>query len=104
MPVVRITLVEGYDDATRQRLAMRMTDAVRATIAAPLDGITVAIEEVKPTSYMRGRVARVPGKPQMSPTETVRAFLEAMEARDLEKARSFLSDTFQMVFPGALLV
>ena len=46
MPVVRLTLIDGYDDATRTRLAQRLTDAIRTTIAAPLDGITVAIEDL----------------------------------------------------------
>lgn len=40
----------------------------------------------------------------MSPTpsaaETVRAFLTAMEERDMDKARSFLADGFVMTFPG----
>ena len=31
----------------------------------------------------------------------VRAFLAAMEARDLEAARSFLAPGFEMIFPGA---
>lgn len=100
MPVVRMTVIEGYDDATRQRLARRLTDAVRSTIAAPLDGITIAIEEVKPASYMRGRVARTPGSPLPPPGDLVRAFLGAMEARDLDKARTFLADGFAMTFPG----
>ena len=100
MPVVRLTLIEGYDEETRTRLAQRLTDAVRSTIAAPLEGITVAIEEVKPASYMRGRVSRVPGKPLPAPVETVKAFLSAMEARDLDAAKSFLADDFRMTFPG----
>ena len=100
MPVVRLTLMEGYDDATRTRLAQHLTDAVRTTIAAPLDGITIVIDEVKPASYMRGRVSRTPGKPLASATETVRSFLSAMEARDLATARSFLAADFRMLFPG----
>lgn len=100
MPVVRLTLIEGYDDEVRTRLAQRLTDAVRSTIAAPLEGITVAIEEVKPTGYMRGRVPRTPGKPLPGPTETVRAFLRAMEARDLARARTFLAEGFRMEFSG----
>ena len=100
MPVIRATLIEGYDEDTLRRLAGRLTDAVRATIAAPLDGITVAIEEVRPAAYMRGRVARTPGAPLASPAETVRAFLDAMEARDLDRARGFLADGFSMTFPG----
>lgn len=100
MPIIRTTLIEGYDDQTRTQLAERLTDAVRATIAAPLDGITVVIEEVKPTGYMRGRVARTPGEPLPSPKEIVRAFLTAMKERDLQRARTFLADGFTMTFPG----
>jgi phenylpyruvate tautomerase PptA (4-oxalocrotonate tautomerase family) len=100
MPVVRLTLIDGYDDATRTRLAQRLTDAIRTTIAAPLDGITVAIEEVKPTGYMRGRVQRTPGKPLPSPSDLVRSFLAAMEARDLTLAETYLAEKFNMVFPG----
>ena len=54
MPIVRVTMIEGYGDEVRQRLALRLTDTVRGTIAAPADGVTVAIEEVKPSNYMRG--------------------------------------------------
>ena len=100
MPVIRMTLIEGYDHETRRALATRLTDAVRVTIDAPLDGITVVIEEVQPTSYMRGRVSRAPGMPLRSPSATVRAFLAAMEARDLDRARGFLADGFAMTFPG----
>jgi len=101
MPVIRTTLIEGYDDATKKRLAERLTDAVRATVAAPLDGITVILEEVKPSAYMRGRIARTPGEPTASGADIVREFLAAMEARDLETARGFLADDFAMTFPGS---
>lgn len=37
----------------------------------------------------------------MNPSELVRAFLEAMERRDLAAARAFLADDFAMLFPGA---
>jgi ketosteroid isomerase-like protein len=36
----------------------------------------------------------------MIPTELVRAFLDAMERRDLAAARAFLADDFAMLFPG----
>ena len=36
----------------------------------------------------------------MNPSELVRAFLEAMERRDLAAARAFLADDFTMLFPG----
>ncbi len=100
MPIVRVTLIEGYDDATRTRIATRLTDAVRSAIAAPLDGIAVEIVEVKPTGYMRGRKSRTPGIPLPAPAEIVRAYLAAMEARDLPAARDFLAEGFEMTFPG----
>jgi hypothetical protein len=34
--------------------------------------------------------------------ETVRAFLDAMEARDLDRARGFLGAGFTMTFPGGV--
>lgn len=36
----------------------------------------------------------------MSPEQTVRAYLDAMERRDLAAAKSFLAPGFFMVFPG----
>ncbi|MHA1536667.1 MAG: nuclear transport factor 2 family protein [Alphaproteobacteria bacterium] len=100
MPVVSITLIEGYADDVKTGLAERLTDAVRASIAAPLDGITVQINEVTPSGYMRGRVARKPGAPVPDAGQVVRDFLAAMEARELKKAQSMLADGFAMVFPG----
>ncbi len=55
---------------------------------------------VKPSNYMREGASRTPGRPVASATETVRAFLAAMEARDLDDARAFLAEDFQMTFPG----
>ncbi|MEM1046099.1 MAG: tautomerase family protein [Pseudomonadota bacterium] len=100
MPVIKVTLIEGYDDATRIRIAERLTDAVRSVIAAPLDGVTVAIEEVASAGYMRGRTSKVPGAPLPDPETLVRNFLTAMARRDLEAARRFLDKDFTMTFPG----
>ena len=36
----------------------------------------------------------------MSPEQTVRAYLDAMERRDLATAKSFLAPGFYMLFPG----
>lgn len=106
MPVVTATLIEGYDEDTRTKLCENLTNAVRATIAAPPDGITIIINEVPAANYMRGGVGRTPGKPLPGPAETtaadtVRAFLDAMERRELETAKGFLADGFTMLFPGA---
>lgn len=64
MPVVTVTLMDGYDATTRAQLCARLTDAVTATIAAPLDGVTVIINEVPAANYMRGRQQRIPGAAQ----------------------------------------
>lgn len=102
MPVVRVTLIEGYPAETRRLLGERLTAAVRGTMAAPLEGITVAIEEVRPDNYMRGGTSRVPGAPSPDPQALVRGFLEAMEARDLARASEFLAEGFVMTFPGGV--
>lgn len=100
MPFVQVILIAGYADEIKRRLSARLTDAVAATIAAPLDAITVAISEVAPSAYMRGRAARAPGAPRPSGEEIVRQFLAAMEERNLDRARTFLADGFEMEFPG----
>jgi hypothetical protein len=38
-----------------------------------------------------------------SPSDFVRKFLATMEARDLDKAQTFLTDGFQMTFPGGVV-
>ncbi len=100
MPVITVTLIEGYDAATRRNFAERLTDAARAAIGASLDGITVVINEVPAENYMRGRTGRMPGAPPPSPVSVVRDYLAAMERRDLEAAAAFLADGFTMTFPG----
>jgi len=100
MPVMTITLIEGYDAATRAVLEKRLTDAVRATIGAPPDGITVLVHEVPAENYMRGGRHRTPGPPAASAEAVVRAFLAAMEARDLATAEGYLAEEFSMLFPG----
>lgn len=100
MPIVTVTLIEGYDEETRAGLAERLTDAVRMAIGAPLDGITVVLNEAPAANYMRARRRRTPGHPPRSPAQIVRDYLGAMEARDLEAARGFLAEGFTMTFPG----
>ena len=100
MPVITVTLIEGYSPEVRRRFEERLTDAARVTIGAPFEGITIVINEVPAANYMRGRTARIPGTPPLQPAELVLGFLAAMEARDLDKARGFLADGFTMTFPG----
>lgn len=100
MPVIKVTLIEGYDAETIATLSRRMTDAVRATIAAPPDGITVIAEEVPPTNYMRGGRSRTPGAPVPGAAAVVQDYLAAMEARELDRAKGHLHEDFSMTFPS----
>ena len=101
MPVITVTLIEGYDAATRRRLSERLTDAAMAVIAAPVEGVTVIINEVAPASYMRGRTAKVPGPAPTPPAEVCLAFLDAVGRRDFDAAAALTGDDFTMTFPGA---
>ncbi|MFK7944481.1 MAG: tautomerase family protein, partial [Paracoccaceae bacterium] len=100
MPVIQVTLIEGYSAAARQRLCERLTDAAMATIQAPAEAVTVFINEVAPAAYMRGRTPKTPGAAVPPPAELSLDFLQALEARDLDRARELIADEFQMTFPG----
>lgn len=92
MPVIRVMMIKGYAEDVRRRLGQVLTDAVRRVIAAPADGIIVAIEEVEPSNYLRGRVNRNPGPAVPDPVDVVRSFLMALEAGDEATAETFLAD------------
>jgi phenylpyruvate tautomerase PptA (4-oxalocrotonate tautomerase family) len=101
MPYIQVTLIQGYSDTARLRMSERITRAVRGTIAAPLDGTVVAINEVAPSSWMRGgKSFRSPGPEMADAAQLVRDFLTAMQDRDLGLAQSFLAPDFVMEFPG----
>lgn len=100
MPVVTVDLIEGYDAETKARLGRALTDAVLGVVAAPPEAVIVLMNDHAPDSYMRGGRARRPGDPRPDPTALVRAFLDAMGARDLDRARAMLAPGFAMTFPG----
>ena len=100
MPLINCTLIKGYDSEVRQRLAERVSDAACSSIGAAADFVTVTISEVDSDNYMRGRTKRVPASAPRPAEEIVRSFLVSLEARDLEAARSHLSEDFTMTFPG----
>ncbi|KAA0012928.1 tautomerase [Billgrantia pellis] len=108
MPVIQVSLIRGYSTELKQRLCAHLTDAVRRSIAADPEGVTVLLHEVEPDAYMRGGRPRMPGKaataeiPGTVPEEVVRGFLDAMEVRDLSRAESWLDAGFSMVFPGGV--
>lgn len=100
MPMIECTLIKGYDKPTRQLLAERVTDAACATIGAHPDLVIVTVKEVDGENYMRGRINRNPAPAPTHPEGIVKSFLAAMERRDMDEATSYLSDAFEMTFPG----
>jgi len=100
MPVIECHVIEGYSDADKTRLGQALTDAVRIVVPAPPDAVTVMIHEMRDADYMRGRQHRAPAPALPDPSEVVRAFLAAMEARNLDAAGAMLGAGFTMTFPG----
>ncbi|MEM7643117.1 MAG: tautomerase family protein [Pseudomonadota bacterium] len=100
MPIVQVHVVEGYDDKAKARLGQAVTDAVRFVVPAAPDLVTVMINEMPVAHYYRGGTRRSPAPVRPDPKEIVRAFLTAVEARDLGKAQARLGDGFTMRFPG----
>ncbi|MEM7566947.1 MAG: nuclear transport factor 2 family protein [Pseudomonadota bacterium] len=102
MPVVIVQLIEGYAPEDKARLCESLTDAFRLVVPAPVEGVTVMLNEVAPGAYMRGREAKEPAPATPDPVALVKDFLAAMEARDLDTARGHLGDGFAMTFPGGV--
>ncbi|WP_394691815.1 nuclear transport factor 2 family protein [Hoeflea sp.] len=101
MPVIEAHVLEGYSEEERQRLARALTDAACLVIPAAPDAVTVMIRENPKANYMRGGKTRAPAPARPDPCEQIRAYLAAMEARDMHTARSMLADGFVMNFPAA---
>lgn len=99
MPVTQITLLPGYPPEVRERLVNHVSAAVRSVIASPEAGTTTFVQEA--ATYRRdGRVFTEGRQAHPPAAALVRAFLEAMHARELERARGFLAPGFEMCFPG----
>jgi hypothetical protein len=99
MPVTQITLLPGYGEDIRARLVDRVSAAVRSVIASAEAGTTTYVQEA--ATYRRdGRVFSGGGAARPVASDVVRAFLQAMQSRDLTLARSFLAPSFSMCFPG----
>jgi phenylpyruvate tautomerase PptA (4-oxalocrotonate tautomerase family) len=100
MPVIQISVMEGYDDDAKGRICAALSDAVRLVVPAPAEAVTVLVQEVAPAGYMRGREHRQPAPALPDPGQVVRDYLAAMEAREIERARAMLAPGFTMVFPA----
>jgi 4-oxalocrotonate tautomerase len=53
MPLIQVNLAAGRTDEQKRALLSAITEAVRTSIAAPLDSIRVWIAEFEPTEYMQ---------------------------------------------------
>lgn len=101
MPMIQVNILSGYSDETKRRMCEELTKTVSGVVGADPEGITVWIHEVGSSAYTRAGRSRQPGTaPQRHPCELVRDYLEAMEGRNLDKARGFLNESFIMTFPG----
>lgn len=106
MPIVRIDLPPGRDDAAKARLARAVTAAILAVIDAPPEAVTVTIRDLPREGEGEDGApggappAAAPVRPD--PVGVVRAYLAAMEARDLDRARAHLAPGFTMTFPGGV--
>ena len=100
MPVVSVTLLPGYAPEVEQRLVERLARTTRSVIAAPAAGTIVYVQHAN--TYQRdGKVMGGGGPAMADASAVVRAFLEAMQSRDLEAAQRFLAPEFAMHFPGS---
>lgn len=99
MPIVELHLMEGYGAEEKRRLATGLANAVRSVIPAAPEAVTVMLNEVARDGYFRDG-PREPAPALPDPTDTVRAFLAAMEQRDLNAAQAHLGEGFTMHFPG----
>lgn len=102
MPVIEAHLISGYDAEAKGRLGRALTAAVQTVIPAAPEAITVILHDLPATDYYRGGATRSPAPALPDPAATVRAFLAAMEARDLAAAEGFLAPGFRMTFPGGV--
>ncbi len=100
MPIVEAHVLEGYSSSEKSRLSAALTEAIRFVVPAPDEAITVLLHEYTADNYARGGTRRTPAPAQPDPAEIVSAFLGAMQDRDLETAKTYLGEGFQMVFPG----
>lgn len=91
MPVVQMTVIEGYDDATKSRLLKGMTHVVLSVMAAKPDGVVTMLNEVSPSAYARGGVSRVPGPPLPTGVQVVQQFAAALQS-DRAAATQYLGE------------
>lgn len=99
-PVLLSVLQGRLEQIADEMDATRLTDAAMSSITAVPEAVTIAIHEVEPAGYMRGRQSKIPGPAATPPAQLACDYLDAMEERTIDRAREFLTDEFQMTVPG----
>ena len=102
MPIATIDLLEGYEPRVKARLGAAVTHAIGGVIDAAPEAITVILRDMPQTNYYRAGTPRQPAPALPDGADVVRAYLAAMEARDLGAARACLAPGFTMTFPGGV--
>jgi len=100
MPIFTIELKDGYDEAFCRQLSRRLASTARMLTGSPADSTAIVINQVESDSDRGKQSKRTPRQPPKLPSDIILSYLAAMEARDLEQARSFLASDFTMIFPG----
>lgn len=100
MPMLQVNLLSGYNDTLKERLSKALTAVIGGITKAKPEAISIWISEFDSEDYTRGGESRKPGSGSEDPSMLVKNYLAAMEQRELETARNYLSDKFVMTFPG----
>ncbi|SNC64739.1 4-oxalocrotonate tautomerase family enzyme [Marinobacter sp. es.048] len=101
MPMLQVNLLRGYNSELKSRLSRVLTAVISGITRAKPETISVWIDEFDSDNYSRGGQVRQPGPGAADPETLVRDYLTAMEQRELDTARRYLSEDFVMTFPGS---
>lgn len=100
MPIVEITMFEGRDEETKDRLAREITDAVAEHTGNSVDSIHVVFREMPRSSWSRGMVlASRRASPGGKPVRTDYASVSRIEY-DPKTERDYLALRYQVINPG----
>jgi len=103
MPTLHVNILKGYTDEDKEHLTEALVSTVAGILNAPGDGVVVWLHESSPSEYRRGHhLRKIRVSAPIHPAEMVKKYLAAMEARNIEKAKSFLAPEFHMTFPGGV--
>lgn len=102
MPIVSLDLPAGCDEEAKARLARAVTAAILGVIDVSPEAVTVTIRDLPREARGEGGAPDGAAPVRPDPVGIVRAYLAAMEARDLDRARAHLAPGFAMTFPGGV--